>query len=509
MHLIIKNLKNGGGNSGRWKTIDDVETLRDVFDYYSGKSVAFKEKNVYYQINPCQYKGTKAGKNDVINNTAIPIDIDGMDRSDIDSLEEDILDFFQKMGITDFITINSGNGLHALISIGTLASNWLEKNKQAIIDTIYSPISSIAKEYGGNIDKKVLESSRILRVPNTINEKEKKGTAECRIITDRWIGESNKSIVDMIGKTTSSKVMEQHNVSFMEIVTAFESIGAEFSHYSGYAFIKHPERGSKKTLSLYKDAKYFYSFSDKDDFPFIQMSDVWNMYGSGKPFPFSQFDSSNVHKIIKDRMGFDFRYATKSSNQYVIVVADKNKAGRTITSNMSKSVFTTYFKTKKIKQYFDKNGIQEITAEEAFIEVVDSLPLSKFDAEPIDDEKNKIISKWIGLGTMVFDAPSSEIENRTLKKNLLNIIRENDDDTLEKLLISVGETSDGVGKCCIKYSSVRAMFGQKSDYFAESEMEFKSIIKWLGLETSDEGGLLCFFDNKSLSFTKKDLNILT
>ena len=503
MHLIIKQTKNGNGSS-RWKTIDDVDNLRDVFDYYSGKSVAFKEKNVYYQINPCQLKGTKAGKADVINNTAIPIDIDGMDRADIENLEADVLEFFQKVGITDFITINSGNGLHALISIGTLAANWLEKNKKAIMDTIYAPISSIAKEYGGNIDNKVLESSRILRVPNTINEKEKKGSVECRIITDRWIGDGNKSIVDMVGKTTSSKVMEQHNVSFMEIVTAFDSIGAEWIHNSGYSYIIHPERGSKKTLALYKDAKYFYSFSDKDEFPFIQMSEVWNMFGSGKPFPFSQFDSSNVHQVIKDRMGFDFRYATKNTSQYAVMIAEKKRDGRTVASTLSKASFTSYFKKKKVKEYMDKIGLQDMTAEEAFIEVVDSLPLSRYDSKPIDEEKNKIISKWIGLGTMMFDAPSSEMDNRTSKKNLLGIIRDCDDETLDKLLIQTS-MEDGIGKCCIRYSSIRAMFGQKSDYFAESEMEFKSIIHWLGLETSDQGGLLCFYDSKSLSFKKKDL----
>ena len=503
MHLIIKQTRNGNGSS-RWKTIDDIDTLRDVFDYYSGKSVAFKEKNVFYQINPCKYKGTKAGKADVINNTVIPIDIDGMDRADIHSLEEDVLEFFQKIGITDFITINSGNGLHALISIGTLAATWIEKNKKAIMDVIYAPISSIAKEYGGNIDNKVLESSRILRVPNTINEKEDKGAVECRIITDRWEGSGNKSIVDLIEKTTSSKVMEQHNVSFMEIVTAFNDIGAEWTHGSGYSFLTHPERGSKKTIALYKDAKYFYSFSDKDEYPFIQMSEVWNMFGSGKPFPFSQFDANNTHKIIKDRLGFDFRYATKNSSQYAIVIAEKNRGGRTIPTMLSKTVFTSYFKQKKVKEYLEKIGVKEITPDEAFLEVIDSLPLSKFDAEPIDEERNKIMSKWIGVGTMMFDAPSSEVDNRTSKKNLYGIIHDGDTETLSKLFVRISDDG-GIGKCCIKYESIRSMFGQKADYFAESEMEFKNIVTWLGLKTSDDGGVICFYDNKGLSFTKKDL----
>lgn len=503
MHLIIKQVKNGNGSS-RWKTIDDVESLRDVFDYYSGKAVAFKEKNVFYQINPCKYKDTKAGKADVINNTTIPIDIDGMDRADIEHLEEDILEFFSKIGITDFITINSGNGLHALISIGTLAANWIEKNKKAIMDTIYAPVSSLAKEYGGNIDNKVLESSRILRVPNTINEKEKKGSVECRVITDRWDGSGNIGIINLIEKTTSSKVIEQHNVSFMEIVNAFEKIGGEWTHGGGYSFLKHPERGSKKTLALYKDAKYFYSFSDKDDFPFIQMSEVWNMYGSGEPFPFSQFDSDKLHEIIKDRMKLDFRYANKNTSQHTIVVAEKNKAGKTVPTILSKTAFASNFKDMKVKDYLDKIGVQPPSPEEAFLKVLNSLPLSKFDADPIDEEKNKIISKWIGIGTMMFDAPASEMDSRTSKKNLLNIIRDDDKDTLDKLLIKTSYDDD-IGRCCIRYQSIRTMFGQKSDYFAESEMEFKNIIQWLGLETSVDGGLLCFFNSNTLSFTKKDL----
>ena len=498
-HLIVKAVSNGNG-SVRWKTIDDIDNLRDVFDYYAGKSIAFKEKNVYYQISPCQYSKTKAKKDEVLNNSLIPIDIDGMDRDDIEDLEKYIVEFFDKLGVKDYITINSGNGLHALISIGTLASGWIEKNKKAIVDTIYSPISSIAQEYGGNIDKKVLESSRILRVPNTMNVKDGKSEAQCKIITDNWLGEGNASVVEMIQKTTSSKVMESHNVSFNEITEAFAKIGGKWSHHGHYSYLEHPERGSKKTLALYRDAKFFYSFSDKDEFPFLQLTDIWNMYGSGQACPFSQFDSGNIHQLVCDKLRIDARYAVKNTATHYIVAAEKRKGGITTAVNLTPTLFNRMCKSNGIRKYLDSLGVSHRTFDDVFMDLISSLPVSMYDAEPIDTEKNKIISKWVGIATMKFDKPASELESRTQKANLIGLVEDKDYDSLAKISVSISDEDEK--KICLTYTSLRSMFDQKADYFAESEIEFQDIMRWLGLKTSEKGGLLCIYKNKRLSFVE-------
>jgi hypothetical protein len=502
-HLLIKQIKNGNGRAPRWVPYDDVSSIRDVLDYYDSGSARFKEENRFYQINPCKKIKKKASKGDVLNNVCIPVDIDGCRREDIETMERDVVDFFEKLGIEDYVTINSGNGLHALISIGVQASDWVEKNKKSIMITLYGALESIAKAYGGNIDKKVLESARILRVPYTMNNKEEKDLepVECYTITDKWKGEEAQKIVELIEKHTSEKIEDQHNVTFDQIAEAFEGIGGVWRRSTTYSYLQHPIRGSKKTLAMYHDQRHFWSFSDKDEdiSSLLTLEQVWNMFGSGKDFPFRGFTPKGLIDTIRHKTGLDLRYVTKTGQSWYITASQESRDG-TRPTVLSKSTFKDAIKNKGLMSYLESIGMTAYTPDSLFTTLcMEELPPEKFQAEPIDSEVNEIISKWSSIGTLMFDV-RDDTTGRTIKTNLNTIIRDGELDLMKMLGINMNDD-----KVCISYNTIVSCFGKQADTFAKSEIDFKSICEWMKIPISDHNGMVCFFKNEKLQVARQKM----
>lgn len=485
MHSIYKFIKNGGGRSTP-KKIDAVETLSEVWEYYDSKSSRYTETNVYYQTNPVSHKVvTKAKKTDVLNCVSLFVDIDGFkNKDDIKRIEVDMVAFFERAGIESFITINSGNGLHAIINIGKQQADYIERSKDSIIKILYSPISSIAKEYdGAHVDHKVLESARILRVPFTINKKDGKDEQKCSIITNNWDdSDENDNLVNLI----SSGVEEPKlNLMFDEIISAFEDIGARWKHSSQYSFLQHPIRGNFDNLCFYQDSRFFYNFSDNDEKKVYSFEEVWNMYGSGKPYPFvvgKADDTEVILEFLKKR--YDIRYADQTKAKVVYSVGGHSSyMNETNYKNALKDGFADYLEILKMSREGSK------MAAIRFKKVMDYLPQKNYLSEPIPEELETAKSNLATMWTTRFEYFDDE-SKKNVKSSLTELINVQNFDVLKDKGIKFDEE-----KICLTYSSLCNMFGDPKRY-GNSHMEFTKILHWCGVEVSDNGGAVCFYNDK-------------
>ena len=495
-HSLIKTTSNGVGRPPRWIPFGKADTLRDVFDFYNAPSTKYKEKNIYYSINTTSTFDKKPSKEDIVTTHAIPVDLDGFaNEQDIVECEKQVVEWLTNIKIDDYITICSGNGLHLLISTGTLPSGWLEKHKKSITYSIYSTMSSIASLYDAKVDTKVLESSRILRVPYTLNVKEGKGEKQCYIITDKWKGERS-SIIDDIEKDTSTNTMEDYNVAFEDITKAFTEIGAQWLKGTSYWRLVHPVRGSKNTITLYKDSKFFWSFSDKDDGRNkIQLCEMWSMYGSDKPCPFKMFAEDNVGEIISNVLlrHFDFRYAEVTSTAHTLVYAIKDKNGYTRKARMSKPAFQSQLRIHNIQGKLEQLGITGVQAQHYWENICSLFPTVYYDAPPIDAEMDEVKSKLFKILNSKFEMISPDFDDsRSRKTTITNIVRSKNIDYLDALNISM--TNDRV---CIPYTTLLSI-SDKAMEFASTEKEYVEILKWLGLEVSSKNGMICMLSHQKI-----------
>lgn len=488
MHNIYKWVKNGGGKGIPVK-MDEVETLREVWDYFDSKAARYSKKNIYYQVNPSITKhGKKAKKDDIINSVAIPIDVDGFsNRDDIKRLEIDITEFFDRAGITSYITINSGNGLHALIHIGKKQANYVERYKDSILKILYTAIQTYSKRYDAHVDTKALESARILRVPFTINEKTGKDQQECSIISDEWDEENNNEpFLEAIEHGVEDPKI---NVMFDEIVKAFEDIGAQWKHSSDYSFIEHPERGNLDNLCLYRDARFFWNFSDNDTKKAYSMEDVWNWFGSGKPYPFIVGKTGESDLIMTFlRKKYDIRYGDQAKSK---IIYDLN-------GNIGYMTETNYKNELKkgFKQYVIALGMPESTynmATLSFKDVIDSLPPKPYLADPIQAELDACRANLTTMWTSRFEYFDDEAK-KNLKASLAELIKAENYDVLDQKGIKHEDN-----RFCITYAALCDMFGDPKRYAISSE-EFMSILSWAGVETSPNGAI-CYIVNKKITLS--------
>ena len=495
-HSLIKAVSNGQGRAPRWIPFAQADTLRDIFSYYNSASAEFTQKNIYYTIGTTSNFEKKPSKEDILTTHCIPVDLDGFtSESDILECEVQVVEWLTEAKINDYITICSGNGLHLLISTGILPNNWLEKNKKAITYSIYSTIGSIAGIYGAKVDPKVLESSRILRVPYTINQKEGKGEKQCYIITDKWKGES-QNIVQEIEKDTSDNSMEEHNVAFEEIVEEFTSIGAEWYKGSSYYKLRHPVRGSKNTITLYRNSKFFWSFSDKDDGRNkIQLCEMWEMYNSDKPCPFKMFATDNIGEIIAKILSkfFDFRYSEVNTSGHSLIYAITDKSGYTRKAKMSKPAFASQLRIHGVQHKIEQLGIVGVNVQNYWENVCAMYPSVYYDAVPIHAEIDEVKSKLFKILNNRFEMISPDFDDsRSRKTTLTNIIRSQNIDYLEALNIDMAD-----GKVCIPYTTLLSI-SDKAMEFASTEREYVEILKWLGLNVSNKNGLICVLSHQKL-----------
>lgn len=91
------------------------------------------------------------------------------------------------MGVSQqsLIFISTGNGLHIIAQLKTpiRSSKYLEETKPHYNEVVYK-INSALKDAGlpGQADPAIWDAPRILRLPNTINKSEKKGTKEAKLL---------------------------------------------------------------------------------------------------------------------------------------------------------------------------------------------------------------------------------------------------------------------------------------------------------------------------------------
>jgi hypothetical protein len=490
MHILYKFIKNGGGRSTPKIIERELESLSDVWEYYDTKRLRYTETNVYYQINPSSRNITaKAKKTDILNCVAIPIDVDGFkDRDDIAKLEEDIRAFFNRAKINSYISINSGNGLHVVVHTGKQQSTFIERYKDSIKMILYKPIESMIEKYdGAHIDIKVLESARILRVPFTINAKDGKPEQECSIITNSWDEEDeNTALLEHFKEGVEEPKV---NIVFDEIVKAFEDIGAEWRNSQDYSFIKHPARENFDNLCIYKNSRHFWNFSDNDTQKWYSLEDVWNMHGSGKPYPFMVGKTDDTDLIIEFlKKTYDLRYSEQAKGK---IVYDQDGHPSYMTETNYKNAIKDGFSEYLSKINASSDGAK--TALLRFKKVMDKLPQKFYHADPIEEELNSTLAQLSTMWTNRFEYFDDEAK-KNVRSSIAELVKLENFDVLKEKGITYDDT-----KFCISYNAISNLFGDSKKY-AASKQEFIAMLKWCGLNISANGGAVCVFNTKKIEF---------
>lgn len=191
--IQIVLLRNGHCHPVGFPTGLSVENSDDVFKNLGAILTRLKEKdagnltNVYYTVAhhgdlgghmPSRTEGTFEYQ------TLLPFDIDNVDQS---RSWEYLAIVAKIIGCSpqSLIFVSTGNGLHIIAHLKTpiRSAKYFKEMRPAYNEVVFKINSALKDTHlPGNADPAVWDAGRILRLPNTVNQSEKKGTKDATLL---------------------------------------------------------------------------------------------------------------------------------------------------------------------------------------------------------------------------------------------------------------------------------------------------------------------------------------
>ena len=187
MHGIFQ-LDDVGGGKRRMRLVGQSESLSDVL-YQQSK---IDGENVFYSVAsikniPAVGESWKNKAGDFESLSYVFFDVDGLEAADLDDAVERLIDplIVSWAGESaERFYVDSGHGVHILVSIPPVDdAEWISRVRPAYRHLAVQ-LELLLLKHGlpGEVDLKVWESSRVLRVPGTVNAKKDKAAVPCRLI---------------------------------------------------------------------------------------------------------------------------------------------------------------------------------------------------------------------------------------------------------------------------------------------------------------------------------------
>lgn len=150
--------------------VDSIDTL---FTKFVDNHPFINQKNIFYTASSVSV----SDRNSLLEQNIVPFDVDNIPDEENKDLYMHIFSQFTGIPTQDFITINTGHGLHMLVRTQVSitdesAFTTLRKSYHYVCDILDGEFAKA--NLTGKMDRGVFKKTQLLRMPNTINHKPKR-----------------------------------------------------------------------------------------------------------------------------------------------------------------------------------------------------------------------------------------------------------------------------------------------------------------------------------------------
>jgi len=150
--------------------VDSIDTL---FTKFVDNHPFINQKNIFYTASSVSV----SDRNSLLEQNIVPFDVDNIPDEENKDFYVHIFSQFTGIPSSDFITINTGHGLHMLVRTQVpitdeSAFTTLRKSYHYVCDILDEQFAKA--NLRGRMDRDVFKKKQLLRMPNTINHKPKK-----------------------------------------------------------------------------------------------------------------------------------------------------------------------------------------------------------------------------------------------------------------------------------------------------------------------------------------------